>query len=291
MGPKMPSAMSAPAITEYRAHDFENDVGRYRGLILNNDLPGARTLRDEIANHVMADIELRYSKFEMQLTTRRAGFESTADMVQLGATAATSVVGASEVKDLLAVSVTAFQGSRLSLDKNFFREKTTESIISQMRASRETRKAQIWKSLANRDVKGYPWDAVWVDLVDFYYAGTVPSALVEIASTTGAKADAASETLKSTVAALTPRTPAQARDAVDIRLAYDKLTTATADTAKSTAAIQSLKNILAAVGKKADDKASASDLLALMKAAMIEAKSDDDKLAKLKEAILAEKIE
>ena len=283
--------MSAPAVTEYKAGDFKADVQRYRGLIVANDLAGARNLRDQIANHVMADIELRYSKFEMQLTTQRAGFETGADMIQLGATAATGLVGASEVKDILAASLTAFQGSRLSVDKNFFREKTTESIISQMRSSRDNKKSQLMKSIANRDVKDYPWDAVWIDLVDLYYAGTVPSALVEIASATGAKADAAAATLKSTEESLTPRTSAQARDAVDIRKAYDQLTTSTADTAKSKAAIQSLKNILAAVGKTPDDKADPTDLLALLKAAMIEAKTDDGKLAKLKDAIAAEKIE
>lgn len=291
MGPKMPPSMNAPSITEYQANDFKNDVASYRSLIAQKDLPGARALRNQIANRVMADIESRYSKFEMELTTQRAGFESSADAVQLGATAATAVVGATEVKDLLAASITAFQGTRLSVDKNFFREKTTESIISQMRASRDAKKAQLMKSLANREVTDYPWDAVWVDLVDLYYAGTVPSALVEIASATGTKADAAATTLKHTVAALTPRTPAQARQAIDIRSEYDKFAAAIADPAKSPEAIQLLKSILTAVGKTPADNASGADLLALLKAEMIEAKTDDDTLVKLSDALAAEKLE
>jgi hypothetical protein len=291
MAPKMSSAMSAPSITEYKADEFKTAVENYRKEISERHLADARDDRDRIANRVMADIELRYSKFEMELTTTRAGFETGADMIQLGGTAATGLVGASEVKDLLAASLTAFQGSRLSVDKNFFREKTTESIISQMRSSRDNKKSQIMKSLANRDVKQYPWDAAWIDLVDLYYAGTVPSALVEIATATGKKADDAATKLKTTVAALTLRTPDQAKQAVDINKAYYQLQAALADPAKKDAAIKSLKNILDAVRRPTDDNASASDLLDSLIAEMNEAKTNADKLEQLKDAIAAEKIE
>jgi hypothetical protein len=229
----------------------------------------------------------------MSLTTQRAAFETGSDAVQLGMTAATTLVGSVDVKDILAASLSAFQGTRLSYDKNFFREKTTESIVSQMRASRKTKQAQLITSLATRDVTSYPWDAVWIDLVDFYYAGTVPSALVEIAGATGTKAETATTTLNNAVAALTPRTQAQARQAIDIRAAYEKLSAAatSADAAKSAGAIQSLKGILTAVGHKPEQNASAQDLLTMLRAAMNDARTDNDKLASLSAAIAAANLE
>jgi hypothetical protein len=72
---------------------------------------------------------------------------------------------------------------------------------------------------------------------------------------------------------------------------YDKFAAAIADPAKSARAIVSLNRILTAIGNPPPDNASAADLLALLKAAMIEAKTDDDKLAKLNDAIAAEKLE
>jgi hypothetical protein len=195
MGPKMPSELESPSLAAYSADNFKADVKQYRDAVSASDLTKALTIRNQIAYRVMGDIEARYERFEMSLTTQRAAFETGSDAVQLGMTAATTLVGSVDVKDILAASLSAFQGTRLSYDKNFFREKTTESIVSQMRASRKTKQAQLITSLATRDVTSYPWDAVWIDLVDFYYAGTVPSALVEIAGATGTKAETATTTL------------------------------------------------------------------------------------------------
>jgi hypothetical protein len=236
----------------------------------------------------MGDIEINYSKFEMNLTTQRAGFETGSDAVQLGMSAAATLVGATDIKNILDASLTAFQGTRTSLDKNFFQEKTTESIISQMRATRKTKQAQLITNLATRDVSSYPWDAVWIDLVDFYYAGTVPSALVEIASTTGTKADAATTTLANTVAALTPTTPAQLKQSISNRSAYEKLRAdaSGSDTSKVAKAVQSLRQILASYdGSAPATDATATDLLAQFKKAIDESTTDNDKLAKLTTAV------
>jgi hypothetical protein len=293
MGPKMPQAMSAPAITGYKAADFNADVTSYRAKVATSDLAGALTLRNQIAYRVMGDIEENYSRFEMNLTTQRAGFETGSDVVQLGMSAAATLVGATDVKNILTASLTAFQGTRTSFDKNFFQQKTTESIISQMRATRKTKQAQLITNLAQRGVASYPWDAVWIDLVDFYYAGTVPSALVEIASGTGTKADLAADKLNKAVAALTPRTQEQATEAVEIREEYQKLAADAngPELSKSKAALESLQKILIAAGYKPDENATAQDLLNLFRKAIGDARTDNDKLANLSAAVTAEKVQ
>jgi hypothetical protein len=289
MGPKMPFELSAPSLTAYDANTFKADVQNYRDAIKNNELPKAQNLRNQIAYRVMGGIEASYQRFESSLTTQRAGFETGSDAIQLGMTAATTLVGAGDVKDILAASLSAVEGTRLSIDKNFFREKTTESLISQMRASRNTKKAQIITSLGNRDVTSYPWDAVWPDLVDLYYAGTVPSALVEIASGAGAKAEAATADLNSAMAQ-------QAKQAISARTAYEKLKAAVAspDPAKAQSAIEALKSILMATGYQPPSDATASDLLALLRKAMRDADQDADpsgkKLAALNAAIAAANV-
>jgi len=291
MGPKMPVELSTPSLVTYSADSFKADLKGYRDAVAAKDLTQALALRNQIGYRVMGDIQSSYERFEMSLTTQRAGFETGSDTIQLGRSAATTVVGAGDVKELLAASMTAFQGTRLSYDKNFFREKTTESIISQMRATRKTRQAQLITSLATRDVASYPWDAVWIDLIDFYYAGTVPSALVEIANGAGAKADAATITLDNAVAALTPSTPAQAKMAATNRAAYAKLKAESKVAATSEAAKQRLQAILTAAKYFPAADASTDDLLAQLRKAIDETVLDNDKLVALYNAVTAAPIE
>ena len=292
MGPKMPKVLGAPAVTSYTADDFKKNVQDYRAAVNKPDLPQARVLRDQIAYRVMAEIELDYGRFEMTLTTNRAAFQTGSDVVQLGLAAAIAVTPAGDVTNILAASLAGFKGTTLSIDKNFFEQKTTEALISQMRANRKTIQAQLLKSLATRDVTSYPLESLWVDLVDFYYAGTVPSALVSIAGNAGTQATKASADLAQTVAELTPATPAQAKEAVDIRSAYSKLAAAaqSADQATSEAAIANLKAILVKIGKDPGANPTVQDLLAELRQAMSDARADAAKLTALDDAIQAADI-
>jgi len=293
MGPKMPKELGAPALYLYPKDQFQQDVQAYRTDVTSGQLDAAKALRNQMAYRVMADIESNYGNFEMKLSSGRAIQATLADATTLGLTAATTVVGASDVKDILAATGTAFQGTWTSYDKNFFAQKTTEALIAQMRAARKTKQAQLITGLATRDVTSYPWDAVWIDLVDFYYAGTVPSAMVEIASNAGTQADIATNKLNNAVAALTPRTPAQAQETVDIRAAYTKLAAAVngTDTTKSTAAAATLRKILTDAGYSPTTDENGAALLADLRKAMVDASTDNDKLAKLSQAIAAADVQ
>ena len=68
-----------------------------------------------------------------------------------------------------------------------------------MRASRKTLQAQMLLNLSTRDVQSYPLEAAWTDVVNYYYAGTIPSALVDISSKTGNDALQADLNLKAVV--------------------------------------------------------------------------------------------
>jgi len=266
MGPRMPSSLTAPSVTTYKAADLTSDIAAYRAKVAGGDTNGATAMRNQMAYRVMGDIEMSYSKFEMSLTTQRAGFETGADAVQLGISAAATVVGASEVKDLLNASLTAFQGTRTSFDKNFFQQKTTESIISQMRATRKTKQAQLITNLAKRDAASYPWDAVWIDLIDFYYAGTVPSALVEISGAAGAKAVVANDKLNAAIAA-------QTKQAIDVRTAFEKLQAEAngTDATATLSAVADMKSILKTAGYYHGEDLTTAQVITLFEKAMSDA--------------------
>lgn len=130
-------------LTEYSTKSFKDDYAVYTRDISDHKDDDARQKRDSMISLVEVDIESNYRAYVEQLSNTRATIATVGDVTELGRSAAIGVVSGSDVKDLLAASLTGFKGSRLSLDKNFFREKTTEVLISQMEASREAVRAKI----------------------------------------------------------------------------------------------------------------------------------------------------
>ena len=300
IAPHRPQTL-APTVAAYAAADYKADVARYRSAISEKDYTQARALRDQIVYRTLADIESQYGHFEQQLTVNRASENLLADTAQLGLTAATTVVSAGDIKDILAASLSGLQGTQLSIDKNFFREKTTEALISQMRADRKNLQAQIISRLASQDViptpatkdqqaiPAYALEAAWIDVTQYYYAGTVPSALVSIASNTGDAATKAQANLTTTIQSLKPATAAQAAQSINIRSVYQKLSAA-ATSADSAAAIASLRSLLTANGITPDPAATATQLLDQFKQLMLAAASDDAKLKTLSDSITTLKL-
>jgi hypothetical protein len=271
----------------YSSSALDADVAAYHASIANHALDNAKTQRNQIVFRIIAQIDAAYGAFELNLSTRRAGLQTGGDAAQLGLSAAATLVGASDIKDILSATSTAFQGTRLSVDKNFYEQKTTESLVSQMRASRKNLQAQILRSLSNRDVNSYPLESAWGDVVNYYYAGTIPSALVDIAGKAGNDAVTADQTLKDAVKELTPGTPDQAKQAVTIRSEYETLNKAisSGDSTSVKAAGETLARILTTAKIQFDSSASVSSLLEVFKQAIIATADDNAKLQTLDAAV------
>jgi hypothetical protein len=156
-----------------------------------------------------------------------------------------------------------------------------------MRASRKNLQAQILLSLSSRDVNSYPLESAWGDVVNYYYAGTIPSALVDIAGKAGKDAIKADQTLKDTVKELTPATPDQAKQAVTIRSEYEALSTAISSGNETSVkgASEILTKILTNAKIQFDPNASASNLLEVFKQAIIATADDNSKLQTLGAAV------
>lgn len=217
LGPKRPAAMrSADLIfapgTSTTGTPVTKDqlavlVGEYHKVVnsptANLDL--AKTYRNQIIFGMMSNIEYIYNDFEGSLLAKRALAQTGEDAAQLGATAAIAVVGAPDIKDLLAASAVALHGTRLSFDKNFFQERTTSAILSQMRASRADVQAQIIKRSADT-VSGYSLEEAWKDLQRYFNAGTIQSALIQIDASAGEAAKTAQANVAQAIADVTPPT-------------------------------------------------------------------------------------
>jgi hypothetical protein len=284
VAPKMPPVLSSPPDIYYSAADLKTDVDAYRASLKASKLDEAKTERNQIVYRVLAQLDAAYGQFEITLTTSRAGYDTAGAAANLGLTAAATVVGATDVKEILTATSTAFQGTQISFDKNFFAQQTTQALISQMRASRKTLQAQVIQSLTTKDAISYPLEAAWTDIIGYYYAGTLPSALVAVASKAGSDDVKADQTLVD-AKALTAFTPAQALSAITIRSAYTQLSQQLKSSDTAAAATESLKKILTAAGVSFAATASSSDLLTSLQKAMAAAASDPALLDKLGTAV------
>ncbi len=192
--PKIPTALSRKSDSVlYKLESFKTDYEKYKTAYEGNQLDQARRLRDALINRIRVDIELNYREYESKLFLNRAGTNLGADFLELGIAFATTVSNGERVKTVLGSVLTGFKGTRLSYDKNFFRERTIEIIITQMQAYRENTKNRILKKMSELSAEKYSFEEAWVDLTEFFYAGTLQGGLQSLANEAGKDAAKAKE--------------------------------------------------------------------------------------------------
>jgi hypothetical protein len=173
----------------------------YDNAVLAGDaanLGKAQLYRNELVHIGLVLIDDNYNQFENNLFVGRAKTNVAGDITELGVAAATGITNGERVKTILAVALTAFKGGRKSIDMNFFRERTTEVIAQKMRGSRSKVLQGIYQGLA-LPVDRYPLGAALDDLIIYLYAGSLNSAMLELAQDAGEdakKAKSRAATLK-----------------------------------------------------------------------------------------------
>jgi hypothetical protein len=181
--PKTPSLLSSSSpLTLYTSQDFSNDYAAYKLALTVCSKPSAlqectaKDLRDRILNRVKLDVDLNYWGFESQLFLGNAGYNVGMDTVALGLSTAATLAGAPGTKTILAGILTGFQGTRLSIDRNFFREHSIPMIIAKMEVLRDTLSTELEQQMA-LPVSEFSLEQGWIKLVELFYAGTLQGGL------------------------------------------------------------------------------------------------------------------
>jgi hypothetical protein len=240
--PSIPHALSDSGVLgRYSTNRFEVDYAKYSALMDAGKTNEALPLRDRMIDAIRIEIEMQYRTFEQDFYKGRAEINWAADIVELGLSAATAAVGGESTKAALGAILTGFKGTRLSAEKNFFREKTTEVVVSAMQAERSKKLALILQKM-ELGVDRYPFEDAAVDLVEFFYAGTVEGALQNLTIETGQKAVVEKEALrkvqKERISVVKP-TEDEMKMADKIQVRIKELRDST-DTAAAQAAAQSI---------------------------------------------------
>jgi hypothetical protein len=187
---RKPAIVAPNETTRYSTASFEND---YKDYVAEKDASKSTPLRDRMIQRIRVDIDSWYFNFESDLFAHRAGFDTGADVVELGLAGAASLTNGERAKTILASILTAAKGSRLSIDKNWFREKTTETLIHAMRAERARLLFGINDKMSKLPANAYSFEEAWADLVAYFQAGTLEGGLLALSATAGDQVVAAKD--------------------------------------------------------------------------------------------------
>lgn len=151
-----------------------------------------------ISSRLHADNE-NFNAFEQTLYRQGVGAGVGTDWVLLALTSAGSLAGSAA--NALSAAATGVTGARAGFDKNVMYEKTLPILMAQMVAKRKTVLVRIRQGLALDEI-AYPLEAGLSDLDDYYFAGTIPGAIGEVASNSSEQAKSADKELKAMLVGL-----------------------------------------------------------------------------------------
>jgi hypothetical protein len=171
--------------------DYEAAVARDRltgweGDYYATSASPTTTSRNEIITMRMREIDSYYYAFEASLIRERQelGFVST--IVSLGLTGAIPLAASLGTKSALGAASTFVQGGTKAFSDEVLFQKTVQVLATQMQAQRAVVAADIIKRMRTLDLNDYPLSMALGDLDEYYAAGTIAGALIEIQKTVGA---------------------------------------------------------------------------------------------------------
>ena len=179
-GPAVPASISTPI---YKDSQFAGDVQKYREATdpanPKPDPTTAKAYRDRIVYGLMADIEYLFRDYESRLFIDSAKFNIGGDFLELGLSTAATLGNGARTKTILSALGAAVTGNRISIDKNFFRQRTFEALVNAM----ESRRSAMEKRILDQIIKSvdlYPFEAAIKDLREYFFAGTLEGGLTEL---------------------------------------------------------------------------------------------------------------
>ena len=178
--PPPPTAYTAQSYTDSMYHA---DLQAYQSA--TGSVTDRTRIRDKIAFSTAREIDKNYAEFKNVFFGERAGTETVLDVAQIGLTSAGTFAGG-QTPNILSAIATGLTGSRLSFNKNFFKEKTPDILLSRSDALRADQWSQIYLKLKNSTDDTYSFYEVERDLVAYYEKGSLQAAFQNIIAESGA---------------------------------------------------------------------------------------------------------
>jgi len=185
--PRLFSIAEESAVARVRLADGENAYyARTAQTVL---------VRNEIITGRMRAADSYYYEFEAGLIRERQQLGFLSSIVSIGLSGAVPLVYAEGTKNILGAASSGLQGATKAFSDEVLFQKTVQVLATQMRARRDAVAAEMIKKMKTLTLEDYPLSMALGDVDEYYAAGSIAGALIEIQKTVSAKADDA-EALK-----------------------------------------------------------------------------------------------
>lgn len=162
------------------AYDLTELIAAYHKSVEEDGTSDDRTkARNKVIDGFLVLTDLHYASFVKGFSSRRKDFDTTADVAVLGLSGAGAVLDPSSTTRILAALSGGITGTKATVEKNYFYEKTIPILIASMNARREETLTAILNGRKESDDL-YPLAQAWSDLSRYYFAGTFDGALQTI---------------------------------------------------------------------------------------------------------------
>ena len=155
----------------------------YFDRILRRYLAASPQKQKEIRNGFIENrtalVDQGYAGFRQTLYTQRVGMNVGVDLATLGLNAVGAVTGSAPAKTGLHALSGGLIGSKASIDKNVFFDRTMPALLAQMEAQRSAVRLRLLAGMMVGPDR-YPLMQARADLEDYYVAGTMVGAIGNI---------------------------------------------------------------------------------------------------------------
>jgi methyl-accepting chemotaxis protein len=150
-----------------------------------------KAVRNRITYELLGLVDESYGHFVREFCKERDAKDILFKVTSLALTG-TASLALEPTSQILAAIDTGLKGANEAIDRYAFRDNVTEVLINTMNADRSAVAAQIYRSMSD-NVDKYPLEATIRDVVRYYNAGTITSALVSLREKTAQGAQNAAQ--------------------------------------------------------------------------------------------------
>ncbi|OHB61210.1 MAG: hypothetical protein A2167_05230 [Planctomycetes bacterium RBG_13_46_10] len=145
-----------------------------------------KAARDKFIAGRLTMMNIRYIQFIRQMTSDKQLLDSSVEILGIGLNIAGVLFDSAATKTALAGVAAGVTGSKATIDKNYYFERTIPALIAAMNAQRKAAFIPILTGI-QKDVNEYPFEQAVTDLHSYYFAGTFIGAIQAIQTDAGVK--------------------------------------------------------------------------------------------------------
>lgn len=142
--------------------------------------------RDKVISARMVMINLEYLKWLRKVTAEKQFLDTATDILIMSLNIAATAAGGEGTKVVLSAISAGIMGSKTSIDKHYFYEKTVPALIAAMNAQRKAVLARILENM-QKGLEEYSFEQALSDIYEYYQAGTFMGAVMAIQADSGVK--------------------------------------------------------------------------------------------------------